>query len=208
MKTKLLLTALLASTLLASNAFANEGTALSQKEKTVAEHQAYQYEFDRDEACQGYASGVKRLGMDNACAKKEEPVIVEEVIVEEVVVVEEIVYEEPVKVLKEYVIYFDTNSADVADSERGKLNEAAQQIRTYNPSDVLVAGYTDTRGDNDYNTKLSAKRARTVSQILSVLGVSNNVVNESALGESNLAVQTDDNVENQANRRVQIQFVQ
>ena len=202
MKTKLLLTALLASTMFASHAFANEGTALSQKKKTVAEHQAYQYEFDRDEACQGYASGVKRLGIENACGKKEDPVV------EEVIVVEEIVFEEPVKVLKEYVIYFDTNSADVADSERGKLTAAAQQIRTYSPSDVLVAGYTDTRGDDDYNTKLSAKRARTVSQILSVLGVDNNVVNESALGESDLAVQTDDNVENQANRRVQIQFVQ
>lgn len=201
MKTQILLMALLASTLLTSNVFANEGAKLSQQRKTIEEHRAYQYEFDRDEACQGYDFGVKRLGIKDACGTKEE-------VIEEQPVAEEVIFEEPVKVLKEYVIYFDTNSADVADSERPKLNQAAQEIRMFNPSDVLVAGYTDTRGSDDYNQKLSEKRAKTVSQILSVLSVDNNIVNLSALGESDLPVPTEDNVDNQENRRVQIQFVQ
>lgn len=195
-----LLTTAVAVIALTSSAFANEGTALSQQKKTIDEHRAYQYEFERDEACQGYAFGVKRLGIKDACGEKAEPVVEEPV-------VEEVVFEEPVKVLSEYVVYFDTNSFDVPDSERGTLTQAAQEIRTYNPGDVLVAGYTDTKGSEDYNQELSAKRAKTVSQILSVLGVDNNVVNMNALGETELAVPTEDNVDMRENRRVVVQFV-
>ena len=39
------------------------------------------------------------------------------------------------------------------------------------------------------------------------MGVDNSVVDEEALGETQLAVETADNVDMQANRRVQIQFV-
>jgi outer membrane protein OmpA-like peptidoglycan-associated protein len=196
MKKYLLLTALLTSTVAFSPAFANDGTALSQKKKTIEEHRAYQYEFDRDEQCQGYAFGVKRLGITDACGKKEE------VVVEEVVVVEE-----PVQILNEYVVYFDLNKATIRDADKDILNKAASEIVLYSPSDVLIAGYTDTKGSADYNEKLSAKRANAVSNYLNGLGVDNSVVDEAALGETNLAVPTEDGVKMQENRRVQIQFV-
>jgi outer membrane protein OmpA-like peptidoglycan-associated protein len=58
-----------------------------------------------------------------------------------------------------------------------------------------------------YNNALSAKRANNVSNFLTDMGVSNFVVDEDALGETELAVQTGDEVKSQANRRVVIQFL-
>ena len=145
MNKRLILTAILASTAISMPAFANEGAILSQQKKTLEEQRAYQYEFERDEQCQGYGFGVKRLGMDDACAKKEEVVVVEEI-----VIIEEVVAPEPapvpVDVLKEYVVYFDTDKATIRAADQTILKQAAGEINQYNPSDVLVAGYTDTKG--------------------------------------------------------------
>ncbi len=197
MKTQLLLTALLASAMFAPSVFANEGVNLSQQKRSIAEQRAYEYEFERDEQCQGYASGVKRLGITDACGKKEPAPVVEEVVV----------IEQPMQVVNEYVVYFDYNKSTIRDADKGILDQVANEITQYKPSDVLIAGYTDTKGSADYNQALSAKRANAVSSYLNNMGVDNSVVDEAALGESDLAVPTDDGVEMQANRRVQIQFV-
>lgn len=182
--------------LLASTSFAaaQDAKSLSTQKRTSEEQRAYDYEFNRDEQCQGYDFGVKRLGIENPCGKKEpapEPVI------EDV----------KVDVLNEYIVYFDFDKANIRDRDIDVLNMAAREITTYNPGKVLVAGYTDTRGSSDYNSTLSAKRAGVVSQYLTSMGVSNFVVNQAAMGETNLAVPTEDEVKLQENRRVKIQFV-
>jgi outer membrane protein OmpA-like peptidoglycan-associated protein len=173
----------------------NNAKELSVQNRTVAEERAYQYEFNRDEQCQGYESGVKSLGYTNTCAKEEkaEPLAAP--------------VEEVVQVLKEYVVYFDFDDASIRQADMDVLREAASDITTLNPNDVLVAGYTDTRGTNEYNEALSAKRASNVSAQLRTMGVTNTVVDEKALGESDLAVPTEDSVKKQENRRVVIQFV-
>ena len=71
----------------------------------------------------------------------------------------------------------------------------------------MVAGYTDTKGAADYNQALSARRASSVSNYLTNLGVNNSVVNQKALGETELAIPTEDGVRLPKNRRVAIQFV-
>jgi outer membrane protein OmpA-like peptidoglycan-associated protein len=55
---------------------------------------------------------------------------------------------------------------------------------------------------------LSANRAKNVSEYITDLGVQNFIVDQDALGETNLAVKTGDGVKAQANRRVAIQFIQ
>ena len=180
-----------------SIAHATDGMDLSQDANTIREQNAYTYEFDRDEQCQGYAFGLKRLGITNPCAKEEE-VIVEQVVVQE---------EKKINVLNEYVVYFDFDDATVRQNDKDILTQAAGEIAKYNPRKVLVAGYTDTRGSNDYNDALSARRANNVSNYLESLGVNNFVVDEAAMGETNLAVPTADEVKLQENRRVNIQFI-
>lgn len=166
---------------------------LSRQADTVVEENAYQYEFDRDEQCQGYYWGVKRLGYENPCARDEDE--------------DQVSAPVPMKVLNEYIVYFDFDKSNVREEDKDVLTQAARDISKYNPSKVLVAGYTDTRGSMDYNEALSARRANSVSSYLTSLGVSNFVVDEEALGETNLAVPTPDETKAQPNRRAVIQFI-
>lgn len=180
---------LMATTSIAS---ANDAMELSTKpNKTIQEQRAYDYEFNRDEQCQGYALGVKRLGYNDPCEKDDDEKSTS-----------------ALNVLSEYVVYFDFDSANIRANDQNTLRRAANEIGKYNPRQVRVAGYTDTRGSMAYNAALSADRADNVSDFLTDLGVSNFVVDEEALGETNLAVPTADEVKSQANRRVVIQFVQ
>ena len=185
--------ALIATTGLAS---ANDKPLeLSQEANTVREENAYNYEFNRDEQCQGYYWGVKRLGITNACDNDSE---------EEVAVVKQVANSE---LLNEYVVYFDFDKDNIRQQDLDVLRQAARDITDYNPSDVAVVGYTDTRGSMAYNEALSARRANAVSNALTQMGVENYVVNRAAKGETDLAVPTADEVRMQENRRVAIQFL-
>lgn len=171
----------------------DDALELSRQADTVREENAYNYEFNRDEQCQGYFWGVKRLGYDNFCDNDEE----------EVVVAADNEYE----VLNEYVVYFDFDKSNIRQSDMDVISRASNDITKYNPRQVLVAGYTDTSGSMTYNEALSARRANAVSNALTNRGVTNMVVDEKALGETELAVPTGDGVKLQQNRRVVIQFV-
>lgn len=163
---------------------------------SLEEQRAYQFEFDRDQQCQGYYWGVKRLGLDDPCAKEENA--------EQVVMVEPAAAPE---VLNEYIVYFDFDESHVRDGDMDVLKQAANDIQQFNPSEVAVVGYTDTRGSMEYNERLSAQRAEAVSEKLTGMGVENMVVDKAARGENNLAVATADGVKMQENRRVVIQFI-
>jgi len=179
--------ALLATTSMSS---ANEAMTLSTQQKTIQEQRAYDYEFNRDEQCQGYHWGIKRLGFRDPCQKEDNDVSIT-----------------PMNVLSEYVVYFDFDSASIRSQDKTILRQAAREINNYNPREVRVVGYTDTRGSMAYNESLSANRADNVSDFLTDLGVENFIVDEDAMGETNLAVKTDDGVKSQLNRRVVIQFI-
>lgn len=198
MKKLLTLTAL---SLLATTSMASaqeDPKDLAVTADTIVEQNAYTYEFDRDEQCQGYYWGVKRLGIEESCGKDEE---------EAAPAAAPVVQTQAMEVLNEYVVYFDFDKSNIRESDKDVLNQAVNEITRYNPSKVLVAGYTDTRGSMVYNEALSARRADAVSNYLNARGVSSFVVDEEAMGETNLAVPTGDEVKMQQNRRVMIQFI-
>jgi hypothetical protein len=83
---------------------ATDGLNLSTKPLSVKEQKAYQYEFDRDEQCQGYYWGVKRLGIENPCKKEEDVAQVQ-----------------AMNVLNEYVVYFDFDEASIREQDKSVL---------------------------------------------------------------------------------------
>jgi outer membrane protein OmpA-like peptidoglycan-associated protein len=105
-----------------------------------------------------------------------------------------------------YTIHFGFDKSNIPDSEKAALGHAAQEIKKYNPSAVTVSGYASTPGSDDYNQILSEKRAQTVAHALVDEGISNEIINQAAYGEANLAVPTPDNTRMPPNRRVVIQF--
>ena len=67
----------------------------------------------------------------------------------------------------------------------------------------LVAG-ADTVGPEEYNFGLSERRAESVVEAMVAGGVPAGAINSQAFGESNLAKPTPDEVDEVANRRVEI----
>jgi len=69
-------------------------------------------------------------------------------------------------------IFFDYDSYEVTPSAQGALSKAAAYLAN-NPSiKVLIGGYCDERGSNEYNLTLGQSRANSVKQALVQAGIS------------------------------------
>ncbi len=67
-----------------------------------------------------------------------------------------------------------------------------------------MIGHTDTVGGLTYNDKLSLARAERVREMLVALGLSAERIQAAGRGKRELLVNTDDNVSEPRNRRVEI----
>ena len=104
-------------------------------------------------------------------------------------------------------VLFDTNDAAIHASEAPKLErtlrELEEVLHKYGdivPVQLYIAGCTDTVGDAGSNQALSQRRAHAIASWLRESGYSHPIYYY-GFGESYLAQQTGDEVDNQANRR-------
>jgi peptidoglycan-associated lipoprotein len=68
-------------------------------------------------------------------------------------------------------VYFGFDSSSISASERSKLQDAANHLAS-NPSDgLLIEGYCDWYGTEDYNLALGDRRANSARDYLATLGV-------------------------------------
>lgn len=63
-------------------------------------------------------------------------------------------------------VYFDTGKWVLAEQDKAAICQAAQQAEASENALMLVVGYTDNVGDEDYNQELSEKRASRVVNYL------------------------------------------
>ena len=104
-------------------------------------------------------------------------------------------------------VTFATGSAAISGTFRNLLDRVAQNLID-NPNSIIdVYGYTDTVGSASSNLALSQRRAKSVADYLVSRGVNSNRIRSEGFGETNLAVQTGDNVNEPRNRRVEIKIV-
>lgn len=80
-------------------------------------------------------------------------------------------------------VLFDYNNSELLPAERTKLREFIAKLKVTNYR-LEVYAYTDTVGTDEYNLKLSASRAESVKQYLISLGISPDLIDVSAMGES------------------------
>ena len=85
--------------------------------------------------------------------------------------------------LKNYNIYFKTNSDTVEDSEAKKICDLSDKIRD-GKVDIKVVGHSDSTGNKHYNKVLSKKRASKVEWFLKLLGIKPSRMTVVADGES------------------------
>lgn len=63
-------------------------------------------------------------------------------------------------------VYFDTGQAALSPQAKGELCSAASQAEGTNNALILVVGYTDARGSDEFNQALSERRAASVINYL------------------------------------------
>ncbi len=101
-------------------------------------------------------------------------------------------------------VYFATGSATIAADQDKTLDEAARLFRDGSPIVMIVAGVADTVGSPDRNLQLSLARASAVAEGLSDRGIPARRLQVLGRGNSELAVETADDVAEPGNRIAEI----
>ncbi|MFC7048918.1 OmpA family protein [Emcibacter nanhaiensis] len=103
-----------------------------------------------------------------------------------------------------FIVYFAFDSSELDGAGRTKVAEAAAEAKKAGEIVVMVDGYTDRSGADDYNDKLSAKRAEAVKKALEAEGLPADMIVMASHGECDCEVETGDGVKEPRNRRATI----
>ena len=115
--------------------------------------------------------------------------------------------------LNENKLYFDFDDSRIKPEYYGVLKEMAEEIKTMN-SDVIIRGYTDSKGTDGYNNRLSLRRAEAVRDKLVEFGLEpGRILKTEGMGEKNpvapnVSSDGSDNPAGRAlNRRIELELV-
>jgi outer membrane protein OmpA-like peptidoglycan-associated protein len=112
-----------------------------------------------------------------------------------------------VMTLGEKSIRFDFDKADIEPQYRDILNRIAGVLMTLQGYSIYVYGYTDDIGTQDYNLKLSGRRAQAVRDVLVQTGIDPRIITTRGFGKSDPRAKGDTAKARAANRRVEIGIV-
>jgi len=110
----------------------------------------------------------------------------------------------PAPVAANYTVYFDFDSWTLKAEQLKVLDDVIASARTGGQANINIVGHTDTSGPSDYNQRLSVRRANVVVEALVQMGARRAALHASGVGETDLAVQTEDGVKEAQNRRTVI----
>ncbi len=111
---------------------------------------------------------------------------------------------EGIKITFDSGLLFQTNSSELQPAVKTSIESLAKILNKYQDTNILVEGDTDNTGTDEYNQKLSERRAQSVSDHLKQLGVAGARVSMVGLGESNPIASNDTDFGRQQNRRVEV----
>ncbi len=101
-------------------------------------------------------------------------------------------------------VHFDFNKANIRPGDAAVLDEAAATLKAHPDVDIDVNGYCDAIGGEEYNLRLSDRRADAVEDYLQNAGISGARLHPHGYGKTNF-VATNDTAEGRAqNRRVEL----
>ena len=67
-------------------------------------------------------------------------------------------------------VLFDFDKADIRPEAAAVLSQAAESVRRYGKGEVMIEGHTDAKGSDEYNQRLSERRAEAVKRWLQEQG--------------------------------------
>jgi outer membrane protein OmpA-like peptidoglycan-associated protein len=103
-------------------------------------------------------------------------------------------------------VLFATGQAEILPTGRERLMTLAEVIRDTENQTGIIEGHTDSRGADDYNMRLSRRRAEAVRDFLVAQGVPGSRLQAVGLGEA-MPIASNDTPEGRANnRRVEVRL--
>lgn len=103
----------------------------------------------------------------------------------------------------ESVVNFGFDSSNLTPSSEENLAKLAKVLKEQPNTNISIYGHTDSKGSDDYNLKLSERRANSVVNYLNSLGISLSRMTPKGMGETE-PIATNDTPEGRAkNRRVE-----
>jgi OmpA-OmpF porin, OOP family len=103
-------------------------------------------------------------------------------------------------------VLFDTGQATLKPGAYSTIDRLAQALKQSSDRKVMIEGYTDSVGSEDYNQGLSERRAQSVQAALFERGVASNQISTVGKGEGSPVASNDTAAGRQANRRVEMIF--
>lgn len=111
-------------------------------------------------------------------------------------------------------IFFEEDKASLTPESTPELDYVSRFLKANTKLMVQISGYTDSKGNNDYNKKLSMDRAKVVVNALVLKGIDAKRLVAKGYGEESPSVPnqkpdgTDNPVGRQLNRRVDLRIIQ
>lgn len=111
---------------------------------------------------------------------------------------------EGIKITFDSGILFETNSSNLQPVARANIESLVKILNKYPDTNILIEGDTDNTGTDEYNQKLSERRAQAVADYQRNLGINGARISTVGLGETNPVASNDTEYGRQLNRRVEV----
>ncbi len=112
----------------------------------------------------------------------------------------------PPAITRNFMVFFDFDKSDLTPDARQVLDNVAAEARNGRITAVQVTGHADRSGSDEYNQRLSVRRAEAVREYLVGLGLGAGQIAIDGKGETEPMVPTADGVREPSNRRAVIIF--
>jgi len=103
-----------------------------------------------------------------------------------------------------FLLYFKPGTAELTDESLRLLPEIITAIKNRVSPDISVIGHSDRVGTAEINRGISLERANAVAEALVSQGIGRDTLEISYHGEENPLIQTEDEVPEPRNRRVEV----
>ncbi len=111
---------------------------------------------------------------------------------------------EGIKITFDSGLLFDVDKYKVKDVVEDNLEELSTTLKKYENTNILIEGHTDNTGSDEYNQKLSERRAGSVADFLVAQGVDRNRITTMGYGEAQPVADNSSASGRTQNRRVEV----
>lgn len=102
------------------------------------------------------------------------------------------------------LLFYFTDGVNLDEKSKEKLSQIKNTILSREPCEVDIIGHADRLGDDEYNIKLSLKRAEVLEKFIKKQNLPISKLTVESFGENDPIIPTEDGVREPLNRRVEV----